>query len=146
MTPKIGTTRLVTVHGDTVFLQDLEHLFNISIQVYKKAWENHYMSFEIYRPLNNVDYCNVRIYTRQAQDLRLPLVNDIGHQVTPTKYQAMSPIYEFKAKNETLDYLIALVEKQEKKTLMTPSATQNIAHCNKNTFKINIILEFNLLN
>lgn len=126
MTPTNNPMRLMTVYADLPFLSDLRGIFQIPMQQYENAWAWHYMSFEICRPLNSVDYCNVRIYTKQLLDPRLPLVKDIGTLVTSKHYQTMTPIYEFSADESTLNKLTARVEQQEKITKMPSNVVQNI--------------------
>lgn len=108
---KSNGTFLTTVWAERTVLTYLETHFNIP-EKYLNAWNAHYISIEIFSPVNNTDTIIARIYTSQSTDFRLPLARDAGDIIVPPKFQAMSPGYVIEAPGTTINNFRQFLEQQ----------------------------------
>lgn len=138
-------TNLTTFHSDMFFTKRMGKLFNIS-EVYIKAWQNHYISVEFMSPINLNDQVTVRIYTKQAENPKLPLTRTVGDPVTSTESQHMTPAFIVETDGYAVNQFRLDVENQVIATnfQLHPNVIPNINNLQQKTLLTDKKFEVNL--
>lgn len=131
---KNNGTLLTTVWGDVPFVNKLATLLNIP-PIYEDAWSIHHMSFEIIYPVNQYDRFNIRIYTKQTMNERLPLVRGVGDYVTSKHEQTITPAYVIECDAANFYTLERLLETQlqHPKSTLSPELLKNLNNIQQQT-------------
>lgn len=137
-------TNLTTFHGDFQFTKKMAALFKIP-EDYVFAWSNHYISVEFMSPINLNDQVTVRIYTKQAENPKLPLARTVSDFVTIRDTQHMTPALVVEANGYDVNQFRLDVEKQVLATnFHKPNTIQNINNLQQKTLLTDKRFEVNL--